>query len=237
MKEKLLGILKDAKIEDSAAKQIAEGVMEAMEAHLKTLNEAREKEENEAVELIRVKVADLKDKAAKSHKALYEAKEDFKKRFEEARTGVKKLIEEDYKAHKAELSQKTKLFVESKWKEIENLVKEQVEKETKANVKPISEAKVETKVETKIIKDETEIKKLNESIALKDKSIKTLTDENATLKTKVAELEKVSKTPLKEQVNESKIGKILPTGEDKKETVDGFLGEIVRLAYHNSKVQ
>jgi len=234
MKDKLLGILKEAKIDDAAAKQIAEGVMEAVDAHLKTLNETREKEENEAVELIRVKVSELKNRAAKSHKALYEAKEDFKKRFEEARNGVKKLIEEDYKSHKAELSQKTKLFVESKWKEIENTVKEQIVKEAKPIV---VESKVEPKVEIKLVKDETEIKKLNENLTSKNTTIKTMTNENTTLKAKVAELEKVSKTPLKAQVNESKIGKILPTGEDKIEQVDGFLGEIVRLAYHNSKVQ
>jgi len=246
MKEKLMSILKEAKIEDSVAKQISEGVLEAITAHVKGIESARDKEEAEAIALIKENVDKLKKAKADVDKLLSEAKEDFKKRFEEARQGVKKLIEEDYKSHKAELSQKTKLFVESKWKEIEGVVKEQVEREIKED----AVAQRVTKLTESIDKfNETEPKQIVKESKEPTQEVKTLKSNNETLSgdnkrllkenTELKQsIEKLNKKPLKEVVTESKIGKILATGDDSKtkEPNNSVLNEIVRLATYGSKI-
>jgi len=245
MKEKLLKILKEAKIEDSAAKEISEGLLAAVAANTKTIVEARAKEEAEAISVVKVKVSGLTTELEETKKTLSENKESFKKRFEEARQGVKKLIEEDYKSHKAELAQKTKMFVESKWKEIEGVVKEELLKEAKEDAaskrvaqisetinKAISTEAPQAKVDTK------ELDTLKESIKTLKEANKKVLEENLTLKTKITELDKEVKKPLKEIVAESKLSKIVKTTEPKEAQPNSpFLTEIVRLANYGSKIQ
>jgi len=236
-------ILKESKIEDSAAKEISEGILAAVNAHTKTIEEARAKEEAEAISIVKTKVSGLTKKLEEATKIISENKESFKKRFEEARQGVKKLIEEDYKAHKTELAQKTKLFVESKWKEIEGTVKEEMLKEAKESVASKRVAQISETI-NKVISAETpqtkvtntkEVEILKESIKTLKETNKKVLEENSTLKTKVAELDKQVKKPLKQVVAESKIGKLtIPT--ETKETNSQFLNEIVRLANYGSKI-
>lgn len=242
MKEKLMSILKEAKVEDSIAKQISEGVLEAIETHVKGIESARDKEEAEAIALIKENVNKLKKAKADADNTLLEVKEDFKNRFEEARQGVKNLIEEDYKAHKSELSQKTKLFVESKWKEIEGVVKEQVEKEIKDDAVAQRVIKLTESIDKAIETEPKQVMKtqVNESKLKSDNMTlsgnnKRLLKENTELKQSI---EKLTKKPLKEVVTESKIGKVLSTGDDAKpkKEQNTVLSEIVRLATYGSKI-
>ena len=240
MKEKLMSILKEAKLEDSIAKQISEGVLEAIETHVKGIESARDKEEADAIALIKENVNKLKKAKADADNMLLEVKEDFKNRFEEARQGVKNLIEEDYKAHKSELSQKTKLFVESKWKEIEGVVKEQVEKEIKDDAVAQRVLKLTESIDKAIETEPKQVTQVNESKLKSDNMTlsgnnKRLLKENTELKQSI---EKLTKKPLKEVVTESKIGKVLSTGDDAKpkKEQNTVLSEIVRLATYGSKI-
>ena len=246
MKEKLLKILKEAKIEDSAAKEISEGLLAAVAANTKTIVEARAKEEAEAISVVKVKVSGLTKQLEEAKKALSENKESFKKRFEEARQGVKKLIEEDYKSHKAELAQKTKLFVEGKWKEIEGVVKEEMLKEAKEDaaskrVAQISETinkAISTEAPQAKAVDTKELETLKESIETLKAANKKVLQENTELKKKNVELDLQVKKPLKEIVAESKLGKIIKTTEEPKDEKpnSNFLNEIVRLANYGAKI-
>jgi len=246
VKEKIIAVLKEAKIEDSAAKEISEGLVAAVEANNKIIAEARKKEEAAAIVIVKNKVGALTKQLEEAKKTISENKESFKKRFEEARQGVKKLIEEDYKAHKAELAQKTKLFVESKWKEVEGAVKEEMLKEAKEDiaskrVAQISETinkAISTEVPVAPKVNNKEVSTLKESLEIVKAANKKVLEENSQLKKKVVELELQVKKPLKEIVAESKIGKVIKiTNESKDEKSNSlFLNEIIRLANYGSKI-
>ena len=246
MKEKLAKILKEAKVEGQVCEEISEGLLAAVDANTKTIVEARAKEEAEAISVVKVKVSGLTTQLEEAKKTISENKESFKKRFEEARQGVKKLIEEDYKSHKSELAQKTKLFVESKWKEIEGAVKEEMLKEAKEDVASKRVAQISETINKAIsadapqtkVADTKELETLKENIETLKAANKKVLEENAVLKTKVAELDKEVKKPLKEIVAESKIGKIVKTTEATDEKPNSqFINEIVRLANYGSKIQ
>lgn len=245
MKEQIVALLKEAKIEDSVAEDISEGLLAAVKANTKMIEEARAKEEADAISVVKAKIGDLTKQLEASKKELSESKETFKKRFEEARQGVKKLIEEDYKSHKAELAQKTKLFVESKWKDMEGIVKEEMLKEAKEDVTSKRVAQISETI-NKVISSEApqqvakvdtkELDSLKEGIESLKAVNKKLLDENTELKKKVSGLEVEVKKPLKEIVAESKIGKIAKVNETQDKPNSQFLNEIVRLANYGSKI-
>jgi hypothetical protein len=246
VKEQIVALLKEAKIEDSVAEDISEGLLAAVKANTKMIEEARAKEEAEAISVVKAKVGGLTKQLEAAKKELSESKETFKKRFEEARQGVKKLIEEDYKSHKAELAQKTKLFVESKWKEVEGVVKEEMLKEAKEDVtskriaqisETISKVVTSEVAPQQVAKPDTkELVSLKEGIEALKAVNKKLLDENTELKKKVSGLEVEVKKPLKEIVAESKIGKVTKVNETQDKPNSQFLNEIVRLANYGSKI-
>lgn len=250
MKEKLELILKEANISEVAARQISEGISESFDNWVKKHDEIKTLEDKETFALVKesldkVKVVHNKELDGVK-KQLTEAKEDFQKRLNAAREGVKKLIEEDYNRHKQELAQKVKLFVESKWQEVEQVIREQVETEVKgtAEIKrtnQLSEAitkflHAEQKPVEKIVED---TKKVDE---LKGK-VNTLIKENTELKTANKQLqEKLQRTnkPLIQKVSESKIGKVLEAKQEEilkeaKDEINPLMKEIVYLANYNRR--
>jgi hypothetical protein len=241
MKEKLVEILKEANIDKEVAAQLSEGISAAFDGWVKKQADLKELEDKETFDLVKESLDKVKGQAANQ---LKEAKEDFQKRLNLAREGVKKLIEEDYKLHKQELAQKVKLFVESKWQEAEKIIREHVEKEIKEDVKAKKTEQLSEAIsnfvngETKpIIKEVIDTKKVNELTA----KVNSLIKENAQIKADNKQLqEKLQRTvnkPLIRQVNESKIGKVLERKEAEvnKEENSPFLNEILYLANYNRR--
>lgn len=249
MKEKLESLLKEANISEVAARQISEGISEAFDNWTKKQDEIRTLEDKETFALVKESLDKVKEvhqkELGESKKQLTEAKEDFQKRLNAAREGVKKLIEEDYNRHKQELAQKVKLFVESKWQEVEQVIREQVETEVRGDsetkrTNQLSEAitkflHAEQKPVEKIVEDTKKIDELKGTVA-------TLIKENTEIKTANKQLQEklqVSNRPLIKKVNESKIGKVLEIKEGalkEEKEANPLMNEILYLANYNRRI-
>jgi regulator of replication initiation timing len=256
MKDKLEAILKQANISEATAQQISGGITEAFDSYVKKQDEIRKLEDKETFALVKENLEKVKlahqTEMKTADKRLWEAKEDFQKRLNAARTGVKKLIDEDYAIHKKELAQKVKLFVESKWQATEQLIREQVAREiheevVTGKVNRISEAVTKfIATDTKpIIKEDKTAKeavtKLTKEIDALKAEKTSLLKENSGLKAECKQLhEKVTKVvkPLVQKVNESKISKAIEKKQIQEQTVkdeNSFISEIVHLATYNRK--
>ena len=227
--EKFAKLLAEHKISEDSAKAISEAMIEGLKAQEKVLAEAKAKEEASIEELVKTKLEALKKDQDESVTLVSENVKKLKRRhkfqLESIQKNVKKLIKEDYEAHKKELTQKVKLFVESKISKVEEAVK----------AKTIAEAKVEESKLSKIAeaitpffkdapKADPAVAKLSEEVTRLKKKINLSIAENLKLKSEKEVIEKTLKEqkakPMAEIAKTSKIGKVLENKEIAKEAAE-----------------